>query len=98
MTISEPDNLDAIWDTRFRDPLNKFLDEFMDHSRRVFLIGAGYSKCAGLPLMEELTKRVRDETASDPITAEILKGIQSDFSGAERSDIEEAIVRQEVRV
>ena len=48
--------------------------------------------------MEELTKRVRDETASDPITAEILKGIQSDFSGAERSDIEEAIVRQEVRV
>ena len=41
MTISEPDNLDAIWDTRFRDPLNKFLDEFMDHSRRVFFNWSG---------------------------------------------------------
>ena len=98
MTISEPDNLDAIWDTRFRDPLNKFLDEFMDRSGRVFLIGAGCSKCAELSLMEELTKKVRDETASDLITAGILKGIQSDFSGVERSDIEEAIVRQEVLV
>ena len=87
--MRKPDNLDAIWDTRFHEPLNKLLDEFMDHSGRVFLIGAGCSKCAGLPLMEELTKKVLDEIAPNSTTAKILKEIQAGFLGAERSDIED---------
>ena len=46
--MSKPDNLNVVLNAPFREPLNKFLDEFMDHSGRVFLIGAGCSKCAGL--------------------------------------------------
>ena len=87
--MSKPGNLDVVLNPPFCEPLKKFLDEFMDHSGRVFLIGAGCSKCAGLPLMEELTKKVLDETTLDPTTAEILKGIQTGFSGAKRSDIED---------
>ena len=87
--MSKPDNLNVVLDAPFREPLNKFLDEFMDHSGRVFLIGAGCSKCAGLPLMEELTQRVLDEIASDSTTSKILEEIQAGFSGAKRSDIED---------
>lgn len=86
---SKPSNLDSVLGTPFREPLNKFLDEFMDHSGRVFLIGAGCSKCAGLPLMKELTQKVRDEVASDSDTSEILEEIGVSFSEAERSDIED---------
>lgn len=87
--MSKLDDLNVVLDAPFREPLDKFLDEFMGHSGRVFLIGAGCSKCAGLPLMEELTQKVLDEVASDPTTSKILKGIQAGFSGAKRSDIED---------
>jgi len=57
--VNKPDSLNAVLDTPFREPLNKFLDEFMGRNVKVFLIGAGYSKCADLPLMKELIQKVR---------------------------------------
>ena len=46
--MSVPDNLETIWAAPFRDALEA-LDALMAQHGRVFLIGAGCSKCAGLP-------------------------------------------------
>ena len=42
---------------QFHEPIEEFV-KLLSQSRRAFLIGAGCSKCAGLPLMEELTQEV----------------------------------------
>lgn len=34
------------------------ITKLLSQSKRAFIIGAGCSKCAGLPLMEELTQKV----------------------------------------
>ncbi len=64
----------------FRDAINK-LEELLFHSKAV-LLGAGASKCAGLPLTYELTEKVltNDDLSADSKT--ILVAIQLAFSGA----------------
>ena len=55
MTV--PDDLSALDEKPFAEAVVKF-EELLAQSGRAFLIGAGCSKCAGLPLMEELTQEV----------------------------------------
>lgn len=65
------------------------LDELLTQSGKAFLIGAGCSKCAGLPLMAELTtKTLASEKLSDT-TKKILTAIQGLFAGAEAANIED---------
>ncbi len=87
--MSAPDNLDAIWDTPQLVEAYDTLDELMVQHGKVFLIGAGCSKCAGLPLMEELTTKVLEIGALSDYTTEILKGIKEGFTGASDPDIED---------
>ena len=49
-----PDDLSSLKEPAFATALND-LDDLLTQSGKAFLIGAGCSKCAGLPLMEELT-------------------------------------------
>ena len=86
--MSASDNLEAIWAAPFGDALDA-LGALMAQHGRVFLIGAGCSKCAGLPLMEELTAKVLDSGELDAGTTDILKGIQDSFTGASGPNIED---------
>ena len=65
--MSSSDNLEVIKTAPFCDAVKK-LGEFMIQDRKIFLIGAGCSKCAGLPLIEELTDKVLKNDKLDPET------------------------------
>lgn len=86
--MSASDNLEPVWAAPFGDALDA-LDALMAQHGRVFLIGAGCSKCAGLPLMEELTAKVLDSGVLDADTTDILNGIQDRFIGASGPNIED---------
>lgn len=63
--------------------------ELLSQPRQAFLIGAGVSKCAGLPLMSELTDAVvrRLDPASKALA--IMRSIQGNFGGARACTLED---------
>lgn len=64
----------------FREAINK-LEELLSHSKAV-LLGAGASKCANLPLTDQLTaEALKSEKLSDD-SKQILTAIQTSFTGA----------------
>lgn len=65
------------------------LTKLLSQSKRAFIIGAGCSKCAGLPLMEELTKQILDTLPNDGTAHAVLAGLQSHFDGSEGCTIED---------
>ena len=65
------------------------LVELLSQNKRVFLLGAGSSKCAGLPLMNELTDSVLEKAKSDSDQYKLLKKIKSNFEGSDSSNIED---------
>lgn len=75
------DEITNIFKDPFSDAINK-LEDLLSQSGRVFLLGAGCSKCANLPLTAELT----DKTLASPIledeSKQILGAIRSLFDGA----------------
>ncbi len=77
--MSSSDNFEAIKTAPFCDAIEK-LDEFMIQDRKVFLIGAGCSKCAGLPLIGELTNKVLKNGALAPKTQNIFEEIQTSLT------------------
>lgn len=84
--MSEPDDLSVL--SPFHDCLDE-LDKLMAQSGRAFLIGAGCSKSAGLPLMEELTTKVLENGDLDSTARAVLQRTQAGFSGAKRANIED---------
>ena len=72
----------------FSDAVEKF-DELLIQSGRTFLIGAGCSKCAGLPLTAELTKIVLESGKLDETSKAVLAAIKKRFDGAKTSHIED---------
>jgi hypothetical protein len=83
-----PDDLSPLKQAPFNDAVAKF-EELMTQSGRAFLLGAGCSKCAGLPLTIELTNKVLQSTQLDANTKEILTAIQANFAGANEPNIED---------
>lgn len=65
------------------------LTKLLSQSKRAFVIGAGCSKCAGLPLMEELTQKVLDAVDKKGKTYAILAGLQKHFGGSNGCTIED---------
>lgn len=65
------------------------LTKLLSQSKRAFVIGAGCSKCAGLPLMEELTQKVLDALPNDGTTHAVLAGLQKHFDGSNGCTIED---------
>jgi len=82
------DDLSSLREPDFAEALKR-LEELMTQSRRSFLLGAGCSKCAGLPLTTELT----DKTLSNPLLDDAAKGIlaalRTHFDGASNANIED---------
>ena len=54
-----------------------------------FLIGAGCSKCAGLPLTKELTDAVLSNPKVDSTSKKILNGVKAVFADAQDAHIED---------
>jgi SIR2-like domain len=83
-----PDDLSSLKAKPFSDAVTK-LEVLMTQSGRAFLLGAGCSKCAGLPLTAQLTNDVLASTVLDPASKEILMAIQANFAGANFPNIED---------
>jgi hypothetical protein len=77
--FSSPELKDVVQDMR----------ELLSQSRLAFLLGAGCSKKAGLPLMPELTKEVLVYDKIGEETKKLLDTVRKLFSGAEDATIED---------
>ena len=77
--FSSPELKDVVQDMR----------ELLSQSRLAFLLGAGCSKKAGLPLMPELTKEVLEHDKIGEETKKLLDTVRKLFSGAEDATIED---------
>lgn len=86
--MSTPDDLSPLKAKPFCDAVDKF-EELMTQSGRAFLLGAGCSKCAGLPFTAELTSKALASAELDACTKEILTAIQGHFAGAKDPNIED---------
>lgn len=86
MTV--PDDLSALHDKPFADAVVKF-EELLAQSGRAFLIGAGCSKCAGLPLTAELTNEALSSDVLDDTTKKVLAALRDLFAGAADANIED---------
>jgi hypothetical protein len=86
MTAS--DDLSALREKPFADAVGKF-ENLLEQSGRAFLIGAGCSMCAGLPLTTDLTSRTLESDQLDATSKAILTAIKGLFAGASRANIED---------
>lgn len=86
--MTTPDDLSVLGDKHFADAISK-LEELLTQSGRAFLIGAGCSKCAGLPLMAELTDKTLINDLLDTTTKNILTALKNLFDGAAIANIED---------
>lgn len=86
--MTAPDDLSGLRAKPFSDAVEKF-EELLVQSGRAFLIGAGCSKCAGLPLTAELTKVAIESDKLDATSKVILAAVQKQFDGAISSHIED---------
>ena len=75
------------------EPFSKAISQFHDLisgcDSLTFLIGAGCSKCAGLPLINELTKQVLSDALVDRSSTNILADVRDIFAEATDSHIED---------
>lgn len=86
--MSTLDDLSPLKSKPFSGAVDK-LEELMTHGGRAFLLGAGCSHCAGLPLTAQLTTTALESTTLDLTTKEILTAIQKNFEGATFPNIED---------
>lgn len=86
--MTTPDDLSVLGEKPFADAVSK-LEELLVQSGRAFLLGAGCSKCAGLPLTAELTEKTLSSDKLDATTKAILTAIRGLFDGATNANIED---------
>lgn len=77
--FSSPELKDVVQDMR----------DLLSQSRLAFLLGAGCSKVAGLPLMPELTTTILGHNGIGEETKKLLDKVQELFSGAATATIED---------
>ncbi len=86
--MATPDDLSVLRLKPYCEAVTK-LEELMTQSGPAFLIGAGCSKCAGLPLMEELTDKALLSSSLGATTKKILEDLKALFVGATDANIED---------
>ena len=84
----DDDGLSPLKHKRFSNVISE-IEKLMSQSNRVFLLGAGCSCCAGLPLTSELTKKVLQELDGDSLTKTLLLSVEQCFKGSEEATIED---------
>lgn len=86
--MPDPDDFTPLRTADFTSAIDK-LEELMTQSGRSFLLGAGCSKCAGLPLTGELTQLALDSDKLCDKSRAILAAIKSNFEGAGCPNVED---------
>lgn len=82
------DDISIFSSSELKDVVQDMRD-LLSQSRLAFLLGAGCSKIAGLPLMPELTETVLDHNEIGRDTKALLDKVQELFSGAASATIED---------
>lgn len=82
------DDLSPLKKPEFVSAVNEF-GELLLQTDKAFLLGAGCSKCAGLPLTTELMAEVHKSPKLDSKTNKILRSIEGLFKGAANANIED---------
>jgi len=75
-----------------QDPFSQAIEELrklLSQPNRAFLLGAGCSKCAGLPLMSELTEDVVRDVGPTGPTGKVLAFLQTEYDGGHGSTVED---------
>ena len=83
------DELSVVSKEPFSGALARFLGITNSSSALAFLIGAGCSRCAGLPLTNELTSKVLGDDKLDSLSKEILIAVREKFVGGVDANIED---------
>ena len=83
-----PDELQPFRHSAFTEPVTE-LEKLLSQSKRAFLLGAGCSKGAGLPLMDELTQKVLATLPESTTAHAVLSGLVDHFNGARGCTIED---------
>ena len=83
------DELSVLSSEPFSNAVSQFQDLMNNRSALAFLIGAGCSKCAGLPLTKELTEKVLDNCKLDSTSKNILTAVRDIFTEAPDAHIED---------
>jgi len=87
-TETKADDLSLLNEAPFDEVVREFETQ-MAQNNRVFLLGAGCSRCADLPMMKELTEKVLGaETLSDS-TKHILAYLKTQYDGGHGTTIED---------
>ena len=82
------DDLKPLQDPKYEQPVDE-LANLLSQSKQAFLLGAGCGKCAGLPLMEELTQKILESIPEKERTYIVLKGLIEQFEGSHDCTIED---------
>ncbi len=86
--MTTPDDFTPLREKAFSDAISQ-LEELLDQGGKAFLLGAGCSKCAGLPQMAELTGRVLASHDLDGTARTMLEELGNLFDGAPDVNIED---------
>ena len=86
--MPERDDLSVLNDDPFKQALSQF-EDLLVQSRPAFLLGAGCSKCVGIPLAGELTSHVLEKGTLGEDSKIILESIENQFCGAGYAQIED---------
>ena len=87
--MTDIDELSVISKEMFSDALAGFLGIMNSSNALAFLIGAGCSRCAGLPLTNELTDKILEDDTLDSPSKEILIAVRKEFAGGVDANIED---------
>ena len=79
--MTKVDELSVVNNNSFSEALTRFLGIANSSSALAFLIGAGCSRCAGLPLTNELTDKVLQDDRLDALSKEMLLAVREKFAG-----------------
>lgn len=82
------DDLSPLRDPDLADPIRDLVN-LLSQPNRAFLLGAGCSKCAGLPLASELAGRVLGQSGVSEETRTIVKTLAGAFNGPRGATIED---------
>lgn len=86
--VEATDELGPLRAPKFSEPLEDMI-ALLSHSKRLFLFGAGCSKCAGLPLMADLTASVIKAIPEDDTAHKVLAGLIKTMEGDGNCTIED---------
>ncbi len=86
--MTERDDLSVLNRYPFKKALSQF-EELLVQSRPAFLLGAGCSKCVGIPLAGELTNHVLQKGILDEDSKTILESVKNLFGDSGYAQIED---------